>query len=427
MAQTLSNLAGALKRDYHGPIVESLNNSCAFYRLVEKSVEDTSGETLTAYIPMKYGRNEQGIGARAESAALPSPGHVQTVQQTVALAYNYGCIEFTGQTIQASKKSATAFAKVVDLEVNTMVDGMAVEKNRQILGDGTGCLCMTNGAGAAVTSLVVDTPGTRYVDMGMFLASYPDKTTGAFAAASDIGAVEATGTEVSAVGSSTAITLATSDTWADNRYIYRVGNRGNVMTGLLALLDNVALAGSSTWYGGGAAWNTTTIQGLARATYPHLDVNVVHNSNTNRTLTLGLIQEGFDAADKAAKGKPDLLLTTHEVRRKYIDQVIADRRYVDRFDLDGGWSAVKYTEEGRNVAMVVDRHCPPNSILGCQLDTFVFMRAADHQWMDFDGSMFQRKIDSSGRYDAYEATMFIYENLACKDIRKNFVIRDITE
>ena len=87
--QTLALFAGALKRDYHGPIIDSLNNMSPLYRLLSKNEEDVSGEDLKAYIPIKTRRN-QGMGARAESGALPSARYVKTVQLSVPLMYNYG-------------------------------------------------------------------------------------------------------------------------------------------------------------------------------------------------------------------------------------------------------------------------------------------------------------------------------------------------
>ncbi len=44
-----------------------------------------------------------------------------------------------------------------------------------------------------------------------------------------------------------------------------------------------------------------------------------------------------------------------------------------------------------------------------------------------DGSMFQRKIDSSGTYDNYEARMYCYMNLGCKSFKNQGVLRDISE
>ena len=178
--QTLTLFAGALKRDYHGPIIDSLNNMTPLYRLLDKNEDvDVSGESFYAYVPIKT-RRTQGIGARAEGGALPTARYTKTLQLAIPLAYNYGAIQFTGQAIKASEKSATSFAKVVDLEIKDMVDAIKIDTNRQFFNDGTGSLCMTNGTGTGSSSTVtVDTPGTEWLEEGMPIESFPDKTTGA--------------------------------------------------------------------------------------------------------------------------------------------------------------------------------------------------------------------------------------------------------
>lgn len=437
--QTLTLFAGALKRDYHGPIIDSLNNMTPLYRLLDKNEDvDVSGESFYAYVPIKT-RRTQGIGARAEGGALPTARYTKTLQLAIPLAYNYGAIQFTGQAIKASEKSATSFAKVVDLEIKDMVDAIKIDTNRQFFNDGTGSLCMTNGTGTGSSSTVtVDTPGTEWLEEGMPIESFPDKTTGAAVVDEGIsqGLTEATAHIVGSVLSDTTFQLndyndaeITSEKWATDQYIFRYGARANEAMGLKGIIDNEAKKATSSWFGDGTA--VTTIHGQSRATYGILDATINHNNNTNTNITELRIQGLLDDIEKAA-GKKDnesnlIFMTTYGVRKSYVDLLQADRRFVKPLELVGGWQAIAYQAGSKEIPMIVDRHCLPNALLAIDRRYVNIHRASNFDWMNMDGNMFQRKIDSNGRYDSYEAMLYAYMSLGCSSFRNQGALRDITE
>ncbi|MDP2363607.1 MAG: hypothetical protein Q8M94_07545, partial [Ignavibacteria bacterium] len=232
MGQTLTNFAGALKRDYHGPIIDSLNNLSILYSQLDKNEEDVqvSGEGFSAYIPIKTKRNVRGVAVRAEGGVLPTAGHTTVKQLVIPLMYNYGGINFTGQVIKASAKSATAFAKVADIEVKDMVTNFRIGTNRQMFAPASGYLCQTNGTGAGASSTVtVDHPGTQWLENGMTVASFPNTTTGAAVADSDVseGLTEPTSHMVGNVLSDTTFQLndytdaaIATEKWATDRYVF---------------------------------------------------------------------------------------------------------------------------------------------------------------------------------------------------------------
>jgi hypothetical protein len=114
------------------------------------------------------------------------------------------------------------------------------------------------------------------------------------------------------------------------------------------------------------------------------------------------------------------------VRAAYIDLLQADRRYVKPLDLTGGWKAISYQAGNDEVPMFVDRHALSNQLVCLDRRFVEIYRAADFDWMDYDGNMFQRKIDSSGKYDAYEAQMYCYMSLGCTSFKNQGALRDIT-
>ncbi len=438
--QTLSLFGAALKRNYHGPIVDQLNNLSPLYRLLSKREEYVAGDGLTAFVPIKIRRN-QGIAAVADGGVLPTARYVKTKQLEIPLMYNYGAIEFTGPAIAASQKSAWAFANVVDLEVSSMVEGMKVEINRQLYTPASGYICMTNGAdqSGSNSTVTVDNPGTQLLDEGMPIRSFPDTTSGSAVGDSDLseGLTESTSHIIGNILSSTTFQLSdytdaeiTTEKWATNRFIFRYSNRGNEMNGLMDLIDDYSLQGTSSWYALGLGLQT--IHGLSRSTYPILEAKIRHNSNSTTAITEERIQDLLDDIEKASgknneKSKNLIIMTTYGARKKYWLELSPDRRYNQPLKLTGGWQALAFQSGSENIPLISDRHCTSNTMFVIDRRFMAIYRASNFDWMDRDGNMLQRKIDSAGRYDAYEAILYCYQNLGCTSFKNQGALRDISE
>lgn len=441
MGQTLTNFQNALKRDYHGPVVDALNNMSPLYRLLEKEENvEVSGENLQAVVSLKIERN-WGSGARAENAALPSARHNKYLKLSIPLAYNYGAIEFTGQVKKAAEKSATAFAEVVDSEVKGMVEALKIDCNRQFYGDGTGMLCQTNGAGGGATSTVtVDNPGTQLLQEGMPIESFAALSASTQGSNEDIshGLTEATSHIVKKILSSTTFMLGdytgaeiATEQWHTDHFITRWGARANEMMGLRGICADSTLTGAGSWYGLGDLitlyFTGDGSTAASRTTYPILEAVVNHNSSVNRAISQKLIQDLLDdiedASGKQGDNKSMLLMTTKGIRSNYADLLQADRRYVDTLDLVGGWSALAYQAGNDKIPMLVDKMALANAICALDRRFLKIYRASDFDWMDDDGNMLARK---SG-YDAYQAVMYCYQNLGCTSFRNQGALRDITQ
>ena len=394
---TLSAIQGALKRDYIGPLRDQLNNATILFKRLQRNEDDVSGDTLTAYVPLVFERN-QGVGARADGGALPTARFRGTKQTAIPLKYNYGRIEVTGPAIAGSRNAATAFMKVVDFEIRGMVEGLKNDNNRQLWSDGSGAMCQVNGTSTG-TAVTVDTPGTDYLEAGMYIDTYSAKSGGSAGADS---------ASIASVDSSTTLTLDSAATFTDNYFLFREDSRGNEMMGLLGIIDNTT--------------NTSTLQSIDKTVDTWFQANVLHNSGTNRALTLDLMQQASDAAEIDG-GRISLIASTYALRRKYADLLVADKRFVNKLTLDGGFSALEYSAGGEPIPFVVDKHARANTIFFIDESTLSIYRASDFDWMDQDGNILSRV---SG-YDAYEAILYVYQNLGCSAPNHSTVLRDLTQ
>ena len=87
--------------------------------------------------------------------------------------------------------------------------------------------------------------------------------------------------------------------------------------------------------------NLDTLFGISRTTTPRWKAKVDANGGVNRALTLALMQKGFTHVEKTGLG-PTLILTTFELRDKYVTLLVAEKRYVNTLKLDGGFNALEF-------------------------------------------------------------------------------------
>jgi len=149
-AAILTNYTEALKTYFLPAVQDQLNHDTILADKIDTNEEDVFG--LEAKIEMHYGRNT-GTGARADAAALPTPGKQAHKQATVPMKYNYGTITVTGPTIAATRDQRGAWSRAVDNEVTGCVRDLQKEINRQLWGCGYGILARwrTTGSGTSYT------------------------------------------------------------------------------------------------------------------------------------------------------------------------------------------------------------------------------------------------------------------------------------
>jgi hypothetical protein len=128
-------------------------------------------------------------------------------------------------------------------------------------------------------------------------------------------------------------------------------------------------------------------------------------------------------------GKTSLLLSSLGVQRAYWNLLVQARRFSNVKEFAGGYSGLSFTTDQGEIPMVADVDCPYNRIYGLSEENIRLYRDADWDWMDMDGSMWDRVPGTvAGTIkDAYSATMFQYSELGTDRRNAHFVMRDITE
>jgi len=404
MAQNLSNFDEALKIDYLPVIREQLNNASVLLTKVKRNERDVSGKRWQSVA--HYQRNS-GVGSGSETG-LPTAGNQAYKNPYGTMAYTRGRIQVSGPVMAASKNDKGAIVRALEAEMKGVTDDLKQEVNYQFNNDGTSIRAYVNGDPGTGTTLTVDTPGSNYLYDGMIVDILGNDD--------GDGATNDSDVTISTVDSSTSCTASAALDAAidDDDYVVRANSTDGAgilpsdsyeMMGLKGIIDDGTYV--------------DTLHNLSRTSYAWWNASTHSNddnSGTNRDLTLDLIQDSITAVEKNG-GKTNLIMSSHDLRDAYASLVVADKRYVNTMDLDGGFKALEYN----GIPWVADKDVYPNTVFFIDTDHLQIMQMGDWDWMDRDGAVLSRVANS----DAYEAVIYWYADLTTDRPRAHSFLRDV--
>ena len=436
MGLNLTNFTNILKIDYQGPIREQISQKNVLLSNIKKDVSREMFRGKQAYLPLHTGRNV-GVGVRAESAVLPTAGAQQYDNAIYNMAYIYGAIAVTGQTIAASRDNEGAFARALESEMKGLVNDIGHNMNRQLWHDGTGVLTACGVTSSSTTVTVLD---TKFLQVGMTIdiLKRDDATS------------EAEGRTVSSIDSTTTFTISGTavTTDADDR-VYLSGSRNTSdwdqpyeMWGLEALISD---ADPADYLRGEDAYGSPTDEN-GFGTLPGVSglvgqIDRTSNSFWRSTATdsgawdqdLQDLQKAFDDTEIEGDSVPGLLLTSHAVRRHYAAQLTDNRRFGNEMVLKGGWKGVEFNGS----ALIADKWAsttnnPANTTLAnfprmylISPSSLEFQVLQDLEWEDTGGVVVRSAVGANA-LDEVSAYMKAYMNLCITRPNANTVLYGIT-
>ncbi len=452
-AAILSNYDEALKVFYLPAIQEQLNHDTYLADMLDVNEKDVSGKNAT--INCHYGRNQKGLGARADGGLLPDAGYQKFQTMIVPMRYNYGRVTISGPTIAATRDSKGAYAKAVETEIMGCVRDFQKEINRQLWGCGYGILgrWRSTGSGTSYTIQKLyrgnsvggdgfgSAMGSRYLN-----TERPNAVPVVTSSLSGSGIITVDGTDIvvtavtkGTTGFDTITVTDPSVSEAAGTYYVRPGNSRTTTTGTAAgyarlemmglrgivtdtdLDEIAAFDGSDT----GLAVNDP-LQNLAVGTHDWWKAYVGTGNGTRyasqRPLEELEMQKAFDEVEeKAGVGYgPDMVLTTRALRREFYELQRADRRQPLKMELHGGlrdWKALDYN----GIPLMVDNDAIDGEIYFLTSKDLQIYRMSDYDWMSKDGAILSRIAN----YDAYEAVLFRYAELGCERRNSQGVMVDL--
>jgi hypothetical protein len=392
---TLTTATNILKEIYEPRMRDQLMNDLVTSKRLESTSEGVTSEVGGKYVvfPIHVKRNH-GIGARLEMEQLPTAQNQGYASARVSLAYLYGSVRLSGQTMELAKTNAQAFASVLDQEMEGLRTDLAKDMNRQVFGTSVGVLGTATGA---YTTTTIPMTNTQYMEVGMFVDVYD--STGV--------TNRATGRNVTAVNVNTSIVLdgANIAAGATGDIVVRNGSLNRETIGLSQIVSNT-----------GVLYN---IDPAVEAKWKSIMNN---NGGTNRALSESLMIKTVDDVRQQG-GKTTLITTTPGVRRSYFNLLVQQRQYNDTTEFEGGFKGLKFTTDNGDVPLISDFDCQPNRMYFLNEKELKYYRESDWGFMDRDGSKWQRVIG----FDAYDATMYTYRQLGCHRRNSQALVSDVTE
>jgi len=384
---TLASLDPIMKEVYAPRIREQLNTETTALKRITRSSAGVTNEVGGKYVTFPlHTRRNAGIGSRREGQPLPAPGSQGYAAARVGLKYAYGSVQLTGQAISLTDSDPKAFARALDQEVNGLKDDLLKDMNRQVYGSGNGAIGTVATTAASGTTIAVT--DARLFQIGEVLDLITLPSTVATAGLVVVG-VDTDANTVT-VGTATAVTAG--------QILVRTGSgpdaSGNLeITGLAAIVNN-----------------TGTLYNVDPTVEPTWKAVVDSNGGTARALTEGSMISMVDKI-RTNGGSTTLMLTSLGVRKAYFNLLSQTRSTVNSVDFTGGFKGLAFTTDQGDIPLVADVDSPKGQILYLNENNITYYHDEDWHWLDRSGSMWERKVDASGTYDAWYANMVEYHEL----------------
>lgn len=416
---TLAKVSNILKEVYEPGVNDQLQSEVLTLRRIEKTAEGTGTNSVGGkYVrfAVRLGRNH-GVGARSEYEVLPQARAQDYKDAQVGLAYFYGAVSLTGQTLELADTDTQAFASALDLEMNGMQETLAKDMNRQVYGSSSAIMSTANGAGSTTT--FVTTPGDgKYLENGMFIDIWDTSAAGFMTG----GPFTITDVSDNAAGTVRTVTYtpASGAATASGDTIRRQGSSidattGKEISGFTQIISNAGtLFNIDPTVAGQGAWRSTVNSnaGTPRALSEALMIKLVHDI-------------------RVQGARPSVIFTSLGVQRQYFLLLSQQREFVNTQTFTGGFEGLAFAGAGGQIPVVEDVDAPDGKMWFVTEKELKLYQNHDWKWMDREGSKWKQGISISGGtvgyVDVYTALLYKYCQLGTHRRNSHGLLSDITQ
>lgn len=379
--QDTSTVAGLLKQVYDN-YVEKMQN------LKHRTIDEVA-KSLKNYNPGGQGffgdindyGNEAG-GAQTESEQFRTIDSEHYAQWKVTPKIEIWPIQFTGLLAASADDNEEAFAEAVVDALDMAKERLMSDENRQFFGLGTGVLASpAQNVPSTASSFTVD--NIQYLRANQVIDIFNGAT-------KTIDSRRITRVDVLNkvvyVGTSLSAALITTDVIVKENIRDSAPSDGKEMMGLRGIVDD----------------------GTDLSTFQNIDVSTNDQWKSVRidagaaNLTSDLLQRLLDDVSIFGGDEPDLLTAHPKQRRKYLDLVVPQKRYMDG-NLDTGFTEVSFNGK----KFLLDKDCQPAVIYALQKKLLRKFELKALEMGSHDGS---DKYLRLANFDAYQAYWRHYAN-----------------
>ena len=148
-----------------------------------------------------------------------------------------------------------------------------------------------------------------------------------------------------------------------------------------------------------------------------------YESAVSAAPTDSVFELALNEVDLASGHQANLIITSHKAARAYAATLKSQKRFNNRTDLKGGFSAITVQTAGQGeVALWAERDCLDNVAFIVNTECLTHWVMSDWTFMDRDGAVLSRVANT----DAYEATLYKYHELGTDARNRNGVLSGLT-
>jgi len=397
-----STIDGILKDDYVlDRIVDAINRSTVLYSRLRTEATTHGRKFIFA---VQFGTS-QGVGARAEDTDLPDPGFGEYDQAFGNVKYLYSTLYITGPAIEATRGNRAAFADALKQALKDARDGLVMDLQRQMWGDGSGAIGRVATDATNASTIEVTAPyGLTYDETTDPLSG--DQRVRLFKRNMSLFFDEGPGVIAKVTGvnpSDGTITLDRAITVSAGTVVYR-GNTTTLHNKDAEILGLSAVVSA-----------TGTYLGIPRAGIPEWQGHLVDLSGN---LSLEAMRAVVDLISIYGTGEPDLIITDHLTRARYESLLTSLKRFVNPMQLQGGFKAIEFD----GLPIVVDKDAPPQRMWFLRTSDWLWYSMRDIGWLDRHGAI----LHPVPKRDAWQAYLTTYRELVCRRPANQAVLFNIT-
>lgn len=375
---TISNADNALKTFYLGVLADQLNVGVnPLMAKIGQTTADVWGKEVKKLAP--FGING-GVGSGEENDELPKSGGNNYAQFTLTLKNLFGKIEISDKAMRASQNSAGAFVNLLNAEMEGLLKASKFNFGRMLYGDGSGLVAITADNESSRADQITVT-SIKCLMEGMTIDVYDD---------AGVKDTTLSGARILNIDrANNILTLSKSSSVAHDYgcEIYVQGSKNNEITGLGAIFGD-----------------SDTLYGLNRSDYSFL---TPYQNYIDDTLTIAEMQNAIDTVEEVAGGAIDMIVTSYNLRKQYVNQLTANRTNIDYLTLDGGYKALSYS----GIPVVADRFVADEDMYLLNTKDFKLHQLCDWRWLEGEGGTVLHQVPSKA---CYSATLVKYADLLCE-------------
>jgi hypothetical protein len=333
---TTSAVSGILKNIYDSYVIDMQN--------LEHRTIDEIGKSAKQYNAAGNGFfgaiNDQGnesVGAINETEAFRSIDSESYQQYKVVPKVLVGAIQFSGLLAKAAEGDEESFANAVVRELDQAKERLMSDENRQFFGKGTGLLCSPAAAVASnLLAFTVDT--TQYIRPNMVIDFYDAASRSI--SSKRVQKVDRINNLVTLTTSLGVAITATTEVVKENIRVSAASD-GKEMMGLRGIIDD--------------STELTTFQNLDATSVTVWQAARIDASSAN--LTSDLLQRLEDDVALLGGQEVDFMIMHRKQRRKYLDILVPEKRYMDG-KLDAGFQKLSWNGK----EMMLDKDCQSDTV-----------------------------------------------------------------